>query len=555
MKFLSRLSIALFVSLTMYSALFSQVTVFTHQDTLRGSITKEREWWDLTYYHLNIKVNTVEKSITGTNIIEYRVLKQLQKIQIDLQPPMEITKIVQDGQKLQFNRHGNAYFVNLKKTQKPGDINSLTVFYQGKPKVSKRPPWDGGLTWTKDKNGVDFIATTCQGDGASLWWPCKDHLYDEPDSMLISVTVPEKLFEVSNGRLRSINRNSDSTKTFHWFVSNPINNYDVNVNIGDYVNFAEKYHGEKGVLDCNYYVLRYNLEKAKKQFKEVPRMLKAFEYWFGPYPFYEDSYKLVEVPYTGMEHQSSVTYGNGYKNGYRGNDVSHTGWGMKFDFIIVHESGHEWFGNSITDKDIADMWIHESFIAYAENLFLNYYYGKKASAEYVLGTRQNIRNDRPIIGIYNVNYEGSGDMYYKGANMLHTLRQIVDDDNKWRSILRGLNKEFYHQTVTSAQIENYLTKHTGLDLAPFFNQYLRDVRIPVLEYIISDSTFQYRWTNCVNNFNMPLKVCFNEKVHWIHPAVRWQTLKTPVHVEKFILDPNFYAASFNLRGTADNCKF
>ena len=468
MKFLSRLSIALFVSLTMYSALFSQVTVFTHQDTLRGSITKEREWWDLTYYHLNIKVNTVEKSITGTNIIEYRVLKQLQKIQIDLQPPMEITKIVQDGQKLQFNRHGNAYFVNLKKTQKPGDINSLTVFYQGKPKVSKRPPWDGGLTWTKDKNGVDFIATTCQGDGASLWWPCKDHLYDEPDSMLISVTVPEKLFEVSNGRLRSINRNSDSTKTFHWFVSNPINNYDVNVNIGDYVNFAEKYHGEKGVLDCNYYVLRYNLEKAKKQFKEVPRMLKAFEYWFGPYPFYEDSYKLVEVPYTGMEHQSSVTYGNGYKNGYRGNDVSHTGWGMKFDFIIVHESGHEWFGNSITDKDIADMWIHESFIAYSENLFLNYYYGKKASAEYVLGTRQNIRNDRPIIGIYNVNYEGSGDMYYKGANMLHTLRQIVDDDNKWRSILRGLYKKFYHQTVTSAQIENYLTKHTGINLAPFF---------------------------------------------------------------------------------------
>ncbi|RKY76646.1 M1 family peptidase [candidate division KSB1 bacterium] len=555
MKFLSSLFIAFFLSLTMYSSASSQLPVFTHQDTLRGSITKEREWWDLTYYHLNIKVNPAEKSIAGTNTIEYRVLKPLQVMQIDLQNPMEITKVVQDEQKLQFNRHGNAYFVNLIKTQKTGDINTLTVFYRGKPKISRRPPWDGGLTWSKDRDGNDFIATTCQGDGASLWWPCKDHLYDEPDSMLISVTVPEKLFEVSNGRLKSININGDGTKTFHWFVSNPINNYNVNVNIGNYVNFTEKYHGENGVLDCSYYVLRYNLEKARKQFKEVPRMLKAFEYWFGPYPFYKDSYKLVEVPYTGMEHQSSVTYGNGYKNGYMGNDVSHTGWGMKFDFIIVHESGHEWFGNSITDRDIADMWIHESFIAYSENLFLNYYYGKKASAEYVLGTRQNIRNDRPIIGIYNVNYEGSGDMYYKGANMLHTLRQIVDDDNKWRSILRGLNKKFYHQTVTSAQIENYLTKHTGINLAPFFNQYLRDVRIPVLEYIISDSTFQYRWNNCVKNFNMPVKVCFNEKVQWIHPTVRWQTLKTPVTVEKFILDPNFYAASFNLRGNADNCKF
>ena len=555
MKFLSRLFTAFFLSLNMYSSASSQLPVFTHQDTLRGSITKEREWWDLTYYHLNIKVNPAEKSIAGTNTIDYRVLKPFQVMQIDLQKPMEIKKIVQDGQKLQFNRHGNAYFVNLIKIQKTGDINTLTVFYHGKPKISRRPPWDGGLTWSKDRDGNDFIATTCQGDGASLWWPCKDHLYDEPDSMLISVTVPEKLFEVSNGRLKSININGDGTKTFHWFVSNPINNYNVNVNIGNYVNFTEKYHGEKGVLDCSYYVLRYNLEKARKQFKEVPRMLKAFEYWFGPYPFYKDSYKLVEVPYTGMEHQSSVTYGNGYKNGYMGNDVSHTGWGMKFDFIIVHESGHEWFGNSITDRDIADMWIHESFIAYSENLFLNYYYGKKASAEYVLGTRQNIRNDRPIIGIYNVNYEGSGDMYYKGANMLHTLRQIVDDDNKWRSILRGLNKNFYHQTVTSAQIENYLTKHTGINLAPFFNQYLRDVRIPVLEYIISDSTFQYRWNNCVKNFNMPVKVCFNEKVQWIHPTVRWQTLKTPVPIKKFILDPNFYAASFNLRGNTDNCKF
>lgn len=530
------------------AAVYSQTPVFTHQDTLRGSITPERIWWNLTYYHLDIQVDTDRKTISGQNTIHYQVLEPEQRMQVDLQPPMEIISVIQDKEILSFERDGNAYFIDLIRKQNPSDMNKIVVQFKGIPKESQHPPWDGGLTWKKDGNGYDFIATTCQGDGASLWWPCKDHPYDEPDSMLISVTVPEHLMDVSNGRLRGVTQNSNQTKTFHWFVSNPINHYGVNINVGDYVHFSDPYQGENGLLDCDYYVLKDNLEKAKTHFKEAHRMLEAFEYWFGPYPFYEDGYKLVEVPYTGMEHQSSVTYGNGYKNGYSGNDVSGTGWGMKFDFIIVHESGHEWFANSITNRDAADMWIHESFIAYSENLFLSYFYGKQAGAEYVIGTRQNIRNDRPLIGIYNVNYPGSGDMYYKGANMLHTLRQIVDDDERWRSILRGLNKEFYHQTVKAEQIEGYVSKHSGMDLSAFFDQYLRDNRIPVLEYIITENSIRYRWNNCIRKFDMPVKVKISEEEKWLKPTRRWQSMELLKPVTQFQMDPNFYAIPFDVLG-------
>jgi aminopeptidase N len=511
----------------------------THQDTLRGTISKERIWWDLKYYHLDVKVNIGDSSLSGKNIIQYKVLKPYNIMQIDLQAPLQITKITQDNEGLKFKRDGNAYFVQLNRKQKKGEINRVVVEYQGKPQVSRRPPWSGGLTWKKDSANNPYITTTCQGDGASIWWPCKEHQSDEPDSMLISVTIPNNLFDVSNGRLRSVVQNSDNTATYNWFVSNPISNYCVNMNIGAYVHFSEKYNGEKGVLDCDYYVLKENLEKAKVQFQEVKRMLAAFEYWFGPYPFYEDGYKLVDVPYPGMEHQSSVTYGNGYKNGFGGRDGSGSGWGMKFDFIIVHESAHEWFGNNITSKDIADMWIHESFGAYAESIFTGYHFGKQACNEYLIGTRRSIRNDRPIIGPYNVNQEGSGDMYTKGANMLHTLRQIVNDDEKFRSILRGLNKTFYHQTVTTAQIEKYISKETKMNLVPFFNQYLRTVKVPKFDYSIYGSTMKYRWTNIVSGFAMPLKIKINETEKWITPTAEWRQMNIAAGA-KIIVDPNFY---------------
>jgi len=520
--------------------LCAQNNNFTRQDTLRGSITPEREWWDLKYYHLDISVFPETKIIKGKNTVHYKVLYPNSILQIDLQSPLKITKAIQNGVELKIDHDGNAHFIALTEVQKTGAIYSIDVYYEGQPQEAKNAPWDGGISWKKDTNGKDFIASSCQGLGASVWWPNKDHMYDEVDSMDISVRVPKHLMNVSNGRLRNIEKHDDNTTTYHWYVKNPINNYGVNINIGDYVNFSEKYAGEKGELDMDYYVLRDNLEKAKKHFMDAPKMMKAFEHWFGPYPFYEDSFKLIEVPYLGMEHQSSVTYGNKYQNGYLGRDLSGTGWGLKFDFIIIHEAGHEWFANNITDIDIADMWIHESFTAYSENLFLDYYYGKEAAADYVIGTRKNIGNKTPIIAAYNVNASGSGDMYYKGANMLHTLRELIGDDEKWRQILRGLNKTFYHQTVTTAQIEDYLSQQTGYDLSAFFDQYLRDIRIPTFEYIIKDQSLHYRYTDIVEGFDTPIKVSINEKKMWLHPNKSWKVMSLNSSETTLKVDRDFY---------------
>ncbi|MDG1315655.1 MAG: M1 family metallopeptidase [Flavobacteriaceae bacterium] len=520
-------------------SLFAGHENFTRQDTLRGSITTERAWWDLNYYHLDITVNPKTQYIKGKNTIHYTILNSYQTLQIDLQSPMKLTKAIQDGKKLEVRSDGNAHFIKLKKAQnRIGSVELIEIFYEGKPREAINAPWDGGISWKKDSNGVDFIASSCQGLGASVWWPNKDHMYDEVDSMKISVNVPKHLMNISNGRLQSIVKKEDETTTYNWVVSNPINNYGVNINIGDYIHFSEVYEGEKGPLDMDYYVLRDNLRKAIVHFTDAPKMMKAFEYWFGPYPFYEDSFKLVEVPYLGMEHQSSVTYGNQFKKGYLGTDLSGTGWGLKFDFIIIHESGHEWFANNITYKDAADMWIHEGFTAYSENLFLDYYYGIKAASEYVIGTRSSILNDKPIIGNYDVNSEGSSDMYYKGANMLHTLRQLIEDDNKWRQILRGLNSEFYHQTVTTKQIESYISNESGLNLSAFFNQYLRDTRIPTLEYSLRDNKLSYRWTQIVNGFEMPVEIVVDEKNMWLHPTKAWQ--KIDLNSSKIVIDNNYY---------------
>ena len=533
--------ISLLLIFTTLSSGLAQHSNFSKQDTLRGSITPERVWWDLLHYNLDFKVDPSSKSIEGSNLIRYEVLSQNQLMQIDLQPPMEITAVLENNKELNYKRDGNVYYIQLKKNQQIGTINEIIIHFKGAPKISNNPPWDDGFTWEKDNNGTDFIATSCQGGGSSIWWPSKDHMYDEPDQGIeLSITAPKHLISVANGRLIQTKENSNKTNTTSWKVVNPINNYGVNINIGDYVHFTEKYKGKKGVLDCDYYVVSYNLEKAKKQFKEVSRTIEAFEHWFGPYPFYEDSYKLVEVPYLGMEHQSSVTYGNGYQNGYKGIDLSGTGWGLKFDFIIVHESGHEWFANNITNIDIADMWIHESFTAYSENLFLDYHFGTEASNAYVTGTRKKILNDKPIIGNYDVNNSGSSDMYYKGANMLHTLRQIIDNDEKWCSILVGLNKDFYHQTVTTKQIENYIDKFFKIDLKPFFDQYLRTIKIPTLEYKLEHNNIFYRWSNIVDGFSIPVNVFINSNSEWIQPTSRWKKLSSAINITSFSVDNNFY---------------
>jgi len=534
------------------SSIFKEINQYSQQDSLRGSITPERAWWDLMHYDLFVSVDIPNKSISGTNTITYKPVGKVTKMQIDLQEPMKITKVEQDGKNIPFTRLGSVFYLELAGATEKGQEYQVKIYFEGIPKDAPNAPWDGGFSWKKDDNGNPFVATSNQGIGASLWWPCKDHMYDEPDNgIMLSIEVPKDLIAVGNGRLVKTKK-SGKNKIYTWKVVNPINNYGININIADYVNFSEVYQGEKGPLDMDYWVLSYNLEKAKEHFIDARRTVKAFEHWFGPYPFYEDSYKLVETPYLGMEHQSSVTYGNNYQKGYKGRDLSQTGWGLKWDYIIIHESGHEWFANNITYKDMADMWIHESFTMYSESLFIEYYYGKEAASEYTRGVRLFIANEKPLIGDYDVNNSGSKDMYNKGNNLLHTLRQVVKDDEKWRATLRGLNEEFYHQTVTTAQIENYIAKSTGLNLEGFFDQYLRDSRVPTLEYAVINKQLVYRWRNCAANFDMPVKVYLGEDELWLTPTDKFQYAPLEKAFEGLKADPNFYIYTSNTMGDGNS---
>lgn len=535
---------------SLLSALFCCLNVFsqyTQQDSLRGSITPERSWWDVLHYTISVKPDFESKTISGSNLIAFKGLSQPStgKMQIDLQEPMQIDSVLLGGSKtkLSFTRDKNVFLLNLPDGYQNQSIDSIEIFFSGKPREAVNPPWDGGWIWKKDRNKRPWMSVACQGLGASVWYPCKDHQSDEPDNgAILNITIADSLSAIGNGRLKEKITNNDGTNTWSWQVVNPINNYNIVPYIGSYVNWNESYNGLKGELDCNYWVLDYNLDKSKKQFgRDVKAMLKCFEDWFGPYPFYEDSYKLVEAPHLGMEHQSAVAYGNQYRNGYLGMDMSGSGWGKDWDYIIVHESGHEWFANNITTKDIADMWVHEGFTTYSEVLFVECQFGKKAADEYCQGQKRSIQNDKPIIGSYNVNKEGSSDMYPKGAYMIHTIRQIIDNDKTFREILRGMNKDFYHKTITTKDVEDYFIKKSGKELKKVFDQYLRDTRIPVLEYKIEGSTLSYRWTECIEGFNMPIRVFNNNKAIWLKPSEYWQKLNIKDLNEKdFAADKNFY---------------
>lgn len=530
---------------------------FTRQDTLRGTNTAERSWWNVASYNLQVIPDYNSKTIRGWNQIGFDVNSDGKNkiMQIDLQEPMLIDSIIFQHKPLhKYRREGNVYFIDFgdhvfkaAKTSlrqgQPVVLNSLTIYFHGKPRQAVRPPWDGGWIWAKDDKGRPWMSVACQGLGASVWYPCKDYQGDEPDQgALIQIKVPDTLVAVSNGRLYSKDDQKDGTILYTWQVKDPINNYNIVPYIGKYVHFSDSYIGEtEKNLSLDYWVLDYNLEKAKKQFgRDVKPMLKAFEYWMGPYPFYEDGYKLVESPHLGMEHQSAIAYGNHYLNGYLGGDLSGSGWGLKWDYIIVHESGHEWFANNITTNDIADMWVHEGFTMYSEVLFIEYNWGKKAADEYLQGIRNNISNDRPLIGPYGVNKEGSGDMYNKGASLLHTIRQVINNDTVFRNILRGLNRDFYHRTVDSKDVEAYFSQHSGKDLSKIFDQYLRGTNIPVLEYRVQGDNLYYRWNNCVPGFAMPLRLA--ESNDWLYPATEWKTVAlTADRMNKGIRpDKNFY---------------
>ncbi|NOT07272.1 MAG: M1 family metallopeptidase [Gemmatimonadales bacterium] len=515
---------------------------YTRADTLRGSFTSPaRAWWDVMFYDLRVAIHPADSSIRGRNGITYRVLAPGRELQIDLMVPLEVDSMVQEGQALSFRREGNAFFAILPQAPPTGAERTITVYYHGKPHPARRPPWDGGFSWQVDSLGRPWVVTTDQGMGASVWWPNKDTQADEPDSQRVALTVPDPLIDVSNGRLRRTTPNGDGTTTYEWFVTKPINNYAIAVAAGNYAHYSEEYLGERGRLTLDFWPLDYHLAAAKRQFVQTRTMLRCFEHWFGPYPWYEDGFKLVEVPNAGMEHQSAIAYGNGYANGYRRRDDSGTGLGLRWDFIIVHESAHEWFGNNITTKDLADMWVHESFANYSEGLYTECLFGKAEGARYIIGTRRGIRNDRPVVpDAYGVNAQGSGDMYPKGGSMLHTIRQIVGNDETWRSTLRGLNETFRHRTVTGSEVEAYLSRRAGRDLSKVFDQYLRTVKIPVFEYRIEGTTLAYRWAEVVPGFDMPVEVRLSSAGYTrLRPTESWQSVPL-TRARDFAVDPDYY---------------
>lgn len=495
-----------------HGQLFHKNSEFTRADSLRGTLNENRLAYQVKAYHLDVEVLPEDKTIKGSNRFHIVAEHDFEKIQIDLFENLQIDSVVYEGRNLPYEREFNAVLIDFPEIIKEGTSTSFMVYYSGKPQEAKQAPWDGGVVWQKDSQEKDWIATACQGLGASVWWPTKDHQSAKAEEVILTVTTPGNVENVSNGKLVKKEKLANGKQKTTWKVSYPINNYNVALNIGDYIHRHAVYQGENGELDLDYFVLRENEDKIDYLDTEARRTLEAFEYWFGPYPFYRDGYKLVETPYLGMEHQSAVAYGNKFAHGYLGGDRSGTGWGLKWDFIIVHESGHEWFGNNITANDIADMWIHEAFTSYSEALFVEYFYGKKAGQEYIYGTKKNIVNDKPIQGPYGVNTEGSGDMYIKGAVILNQLRTLLEDDEKWRELLRGLNQEFRYSTVDYEDVIDYISTFTELDLESFFAQYIQTKEMPVLEIRESQGTLQARWKSSVVDLKMPVHLGIKDEL-------------------------------------------
>lgn len=494
---------------------------FTRKDSLHGGFGRERMAYNVLRYDLNITVNPDTKTITGFNDITFSLNEPTARIQLDLFENMKIESISLDGKNLEYSREHNAVFVTLPKPE-ANSQKTIRFSYSGSPMQAKRAPWDGGFDWKKDKDGKHWIGVAVQGTGASLWYPCKESQSDEPEKgASVKVAVPNGLMNVSNGRFLGSTDLKNGYTRWDWEVKSPINNYDITLNIADYVHIHENYKG----LDLDYYVLRYNEEKARKQFEEVKPMMDCFQEKFGAYPFAEDGYKLVETPYLGMEHQSAVAYGNKYMKGYLGSDMSMTGIGLRFDYIIIHETGHEWFGNSITSKDIADMWIHEGFTTYTESVFVECQYGYDDAMKYLNGQKIGISNDKPIIGHYGVNAEGSGDMYPKGAWIVNMIRSMVNDDAKWWPMLKKFSETYRHAIIDTKTVEDFFSRETKMDLKPFFDQYLRKAAIPKLVLSRESGKLIYSWDGVNADFNMPVDININGKKTRLNPTTKQQSIK------------------------------
>lgn len=495
---------------------------FTRRDSLQGGLRIERTSYNVKRYDLNITINPEQKSIKGFNDITFEVMVPTQKIQLDLFDNMKVDSIVWNTKKLKYIRDNDAVFIDFPEKLASKSNHKLKFYYSGNPKIAKNAPWDGGFVFKKDSNGKDFIGVAVQGTGASLWYPVKDSQTDEPDNgASIKVAVPNGLMNVSNGRFLGSQDLKNGYTRWDWEVKNPINNYTITVNIADYVHIQDKMPD----LDLDYYVLRENEAKAREHFMEVKPMMECFQSKFGRYPFWEDGYKLVETPYLGMEHQSAVAYGNKYKKGYMGFDLSGTGVGMFFDYITIHETGHEWFGNSITSTDIADMWIHEGFTTYSETVFIECMKGYDDAMKYINGQARNVKNDKPIIGQYGVNNEGSGDMYYKGSLLLNTLRHVIADDEKWWKMLYDYSETFKKKIITSDTVIDYFNKASGTDLTPIFRQYLYSNQMPIFIYKVKGDYLYYSWDNVMDDFNMPIDIGFEDKKIRLNPTLKEQKIK------------------------------
>ena len=538
--------------LILFLSLFSVKSIcqeFSLSDSLRGSLSSYRSCYDVYYYDLNVTIDDKNKELINSyNDFYITSLEDFDNIQIDLFSNLEINSIVFNETKLNFKRKFNAVFIDFSEIIKKGENVKFRVNYDGKPRKAVNPPWDGGFSWDYDKNKNPWIGVSCQGLGASSWWPCKDHQSDEPDSMRITCTVRSPLKVVSNGKLISNKSGYDlklksKVNTSSWFVSYPINNYNVTLCAADYAHFSDYYLSNSDTLFLDYYVLTYNETKAKEHFKQVKPMLECFEEYFGQYPFINDGFSLVETPYLGMEHQSAIAYGNNYLPGYNGNKNFIAG--LDFDYIIVHETGHEWWGNSITTNDIADMWIHEGFCTYSEVIYVECMYGYETMLEYVNNQKRFVRNDKPIVGPYNVNKKGSNDMYQKGSLMLHTLRNLINDDELWFSILKGISIDFKYKVLDGKDIIEYINRKVDFNLSLFFSQYLFNSKIPIFEYKIQkegrEYVLLYRW-NAIKDFDMKLLINDGEKNIWISPNSKWKEYTIGnVDVKNFsIRDDLFY---------------
>ncbi len=511
----------------------------TQAQLLRGGYGPYRANNHLLFYHLDIRVDPDKKFISGKNTVRFKMLQDGNRIQLDLTPNLNVDKILLGTTPLKYERQFGAVFIDFPQALRAGKTYSIDFYYSGHPVSGGR---FGGFTFGQDPSGHPWIYTACEGVGSSVWWPNKEQWRDRVQSMEISIAIPNNLVDVSNGKFMGKTDLGNGYTRWDWFVHYPINNYDVSLNVGNYVHFSD----HLGSLPLDFYVLPEDLDRAKRQFAQAKEMLEAYQHYFGDYPFKKDGYKLIEVPYSGMEHQSAVTYGNHFTNGYLGRDWTGVGISPKFDFIIIHESAHEWFGNAINAADVSDMWIHEGWATYLEGLYVEYRWGHDAALKYLNGYKPKIRNQRPIVGERGVLDNPPEDQYFKGALFINTLRSIVNNDPKWFALLHSFFQHFKYHSIMTEDVIAYFNQHTGMNLTPVFNQYLRHTAIPLLELKFNerDGTVAYRWKVDEPGFAMPIRVGSSAEREdaWqiIHPTTKWQTMKTPLPKDQFEVATDLY---------------